>query len=76
VAAGKLKIKLPEDTSVDAEVDLGKIGSGDFQLAVRLNVNIPGLEEGVKRELAEAAHQICPYSRMTRGHVSVDLKVL
>jgi organic hydroperoxide reductase OsmC/OhrA len=41
-----------------------------------LNVNIPGLEEGVKRELAEAAHQICPYSRMTRGHVQVELKVL
>jgi organic hydroperoxide reductase OsmC/OhrA len=45
-------------------------------LAVRLNINFPGLEDGVKRELAEAAHQICPYSRMTRGHVSVDLKVL
>jgi organic hydroperoxide reductase OsmC/OhrA len=71
-----MKIKLPEDTSVDAEVDLGKTGGGDFQLAVRLNVNIPGLEEGVKRELAEAAHQICPYSRMTRGHVAVELKVV
>jgi Ohr subfamily peroxiredoxin len=76
VAAGKMKIKLPEDTSVDAEVDLGKTSGGDFQLAVRLNINFPGLEDGVKRELAEAAHQICPYSRMTRGHVSVDLKVL
>lgn len=76
VAAGKMKIKLPEDTSVDAEVDLGKTGSGDFQLAVRLNVNFPGLEEGVKRELADAAHQLCPYSRMIRGHVSVDLNVL
>lgn len=76
VAAGKMKIKLPEDTSVDAEVDLGKTGAGDFQLAVRLNVNFPGLEERVKRELAEAAHEMCPYSRMTRGHVSVDLKVL
>ena len=61
---------------MDAEVDLGKTSGGDFQLAVRLNVNFPGLEDGVKRELAEAAHQICPYSRMTRGHVSVDLNVL
>ncbi|MHC8365159.1 organic hydroperoxide resistance protein [Pseudomonas sp. ZT5P21] len=76
VAAGKMKIKLPEDTSVDAEVDLGKTKAGDFQLAVRLNVNIPGLEEGVKRELAEAAHQMCPYSRMTRGHVEVELKIV
>ena len=71
-----MKIKLPEDTSVDAEVDLGKTTGGDFQLAVRLSVNIPGLEAGVARELAEAAHQICPYSRMTRGHVEVELKVV
>ncbi|MHC8290407.1 organic hydroperoxide resistance protein [Pseudomonas sp. XS1P51] len=76
VAAGKLKVKLPEDTSVDAEVDLGKISDGNFQLAVRLNINLPGLEGDVKRQLAEAAHEICPYSRMTRGHVSVDLKVV
>ena len=76
VAAGTLKIKLPEDTSVDAEVDLGKTSGGDFQLAVRLNINLPGLEGDVKQQLAEAAHQICPYSRMTRGHVSVDLKVV
>jgi len=41
-----------------------------------LNVNIPRLEDGVKRELAEAAHRICPYSRMTRGHVSVEPKVV
>ena len=76
VAAGKLKVKLPEDTSVDAEVDLGKTSNGEFQLAVRLNVNIPGQEEGVKRELAETAHQLCPYSRMTRGHVAVELIVV
>lgn len=76
VAAGKMKIKLPEDTSVDAEVDLGKTADGNFQLAVRLNVNFPGLEDNVKRELAEAAHQICPYSRMTRDGVNVELKVL
>lgn len=76
VAAGKLKIKLPEDTSVDAEVDLGKTSAGDFQLAVRLNVNFPGLEESAKRELAEMAHQLCPYSRMTRDGVEVELKVV
>jgi osmotically inducible protein OsmC len=76
VAAGRLKVKLPEETSVDAEVDLGKTSGGDFQLVVRLNVNIPGLDGEVKRQLTEAAHQICPYSRMTRGHVDVVLTVV
>ena len=74
--AGQQKISLPADLAVDAEVDLGKTKAGEFQLAVRLTVNIPGLEDRVKRELADAAHEICPYSRMTRGHVAVELKVV
>ena len=77
VAAGKQKVKLPEDTSVEAEVDLGKVNGGvDFQLAVRLNVSIPGLDDAAKKQLVDAAHEICPYSRMTRGHVDVEVKVV
>jgi Ohr subfamily peroxiredoxin len=77
VAAGKLKVKLPEDTSVDAEVDLGKTNGGaDFQLAVRLNVSVPGLDQDVRQQLIDAAHQICPYSRMTRGDVEVEVKLV
>ena len=72
-AAAARKVRLPEDASVDAEVSLGKISTGEYQLAVKLNVNLPGLDEDLKRELVEAAHQTCPYSRMTRGHVDVEL---
>lgn len=74
-AALERKIRLPEDASVDADVALGKTGTGEYQLAVTLNVNLPGLDEGIKRELVEAAHQTCPYSRMTRGNVEVELAV-
>lgn len=72
-AAAARSVKLPEDTSVDAEVALGKISTGEYQLAVKLNVNLPGLDEDLKRELVETAHQTCPYSRMTRGNVVVEL---
>ena len=68
------KIRLPDDASVDAEVTLGKTADDDYQLAVKLNVNLPGLESDVKRELTEAAHQACPYSRITRGDVEVEVK--
>ena len=74
-AALERKIRLPEDASVDADVALGKTGTGEYQLAVTLNVNLPGLDEDLKRELVEAAHQTCPYSRMTRGNVEVELAV-
>ncbi|SFK92533.1 organic hydroperoxide resistance protein [Lysobacter sp. cf310] len=74
-AAAARKIKLPADASVDADVALGQIASGEYQLAVTLNVNLPGLDEDLKRELVAAAHQTCPYSRMTRGNVNVELAI-
>ena len=74
-AAAARKIKLPEDAAVDAEVALGKTAAGDYQLAVTLHVNLPGLDADLKRELVEAAHQTCPYSRMTRGNVDVALAI-
>lgn len=77
LAAGKLKVRLPDDASVDAEVTLGKTNGGaDFQLAVKLNIGLPGLDEETRRRLVEAAHQTCPYSRMTRGQVAVDLAIV
>ena len=74
-AAASRKVQLPAGTAVDAEVNLGTIAAGDYQLAVKLTVNLPGLDEGLKRELVEAAHRTCPYSRMTRGDVEVELAV-
>lgn len=75
VVAGKKKITLPSDTAVDAEVDLG-LSHGNFQLAARLNVSLPGLDQKTAQELVEAAHQTCPYSRATRGNIDVELNVV
>ena len=73
--AAPRKIKLSNESAVDADVTLLKTAEGDYQLAVVLNVSLPGLDEAQKRELVEAAHQTCPYSRMTRGNVSVELAI-
>ncbi|KWS05572.1 Organic hydroperoxide resistance protein [Lysobacter capsici AZ78] len=76
LAAGKLNVKLPADTAVDADVSLGKThGDADFQLAVTLNIHLPGLDPALRRQLVEAEHRTCPYSRMTRGYVEVDLAI-
>jgi lipoyl-dependent peroxiredoxin len=75
LAAAARKVRLPEDASVDAEVTLGKTTGDEYQLAVKLNVNLPGLDDDIKRQLVETAHQTCPYSRMTRGHVDVELAI-
>ncbi|WP_425989518.1 organic hydroperoxide resistance protein [Afipia sp. DC4300-2b1] len=74
-AAGGLKVKLPADLAVDAEVDLGKTGE-DFFLQARLNVSLPGLDREVARAVVDGAHQICPYSKLTRGNINVELNLV
>jgi Ohr subfamily peroxiredoxin len=64
----------PGDSTVSAEVGIGPEGEA-FGLVVTLIISIPGLEREQVRELAEAAHQVCPYSRATRGNISVELRV-
>jgi Ohr subfamily peroxiredoxin len=71
-AARERHIALPAATAVDAEVDLGTNADG-FLLQARLRVAIPGLDGSLARELIDAAHQICPYSKMTRNNINVDL---
>ena len=75
LVAGKKKITLPEDVAIDAEIDLG-LTHGNFALAARLNVSLPGIERQAAQELVEAAHQTCPYSRATRGNVDVVITVV
>lgn len=70
--AGQMKVPVPADVAVDAEVDLGPI-TGGYGIAVRLNVSLPGLERAQAQALVDAAHQVCPYSNATRGNVDVTL---
>lgn len=63
------------ETSVRAEVAIGKTPDGGFALAVQLHVNVPGVEKAVAQELVEKAHQVCPYSNATRGNIEVTLFV-
>lgn len=70
-AGQKLNVRLPADVAVDAEVSLGNTADGGFALAARLTVNLPGLEAEDKAKLVDEAHQICPYSKATRGNIEV-----
>jgi osmotically inducible protein OsmC len=53
-AARAMKVTLPAERSIDAEVDLGVTGEAYF-IQARLNVNLPGLERSVAEALVEAA---------------------
>ena len=75
LAAGKMKITLPADLAIDAEVDLGTT-EGAYLLQARLNVSLPGVEREVAQALVDAAHQTCPYSKATRGNIGVTINLI
>jgi Ohr subfamily peroxiredoxin len=64
----------PNALNVEATVQLHKEDSGFF-ISVTLNATIPGADQAQAEKLVEAAHQICPYSKATRGNVDVTLQV-
>ena len=66
-------VKLGEH-SLDSEVDLIKDDTS-FHVGVRLTLNAPDLDRETAEKLLHAAHEVCPYSKATRGNVDVVLKV-
>ncbi|MEU3059614.1 organic hydroperoxide resistance protein [Streptomyces subrutilus] len=63
------------EVSVTAEVSIGKDGPA-FGLAVVLRVELPDSLAGeTGARLVEQAHEVCPYSRATRGNISVELVI-
>ena len=72
----KKRIKLDGDVAIDAEVDLNLSEADGFSLTARLNVRIPGVERDVAQALIEEAHQICPYSKATRGNIDVSIRLV
>ncbi|QSX75916.1 organic hydroperoxide resistance protein [Lysobacter arenosi] len=75
IAASSRKIKLPADSAVDTEVDLGQNADG-YGLQARLNVSLPGIDAATARELVDTAHQTCPYSKATRGNIGVTINLV
>ena len=70
--AGKMKVTLPADLAIDAEVDLGPT-PGAYGIAARLNISLPGMDRAAAQALVDAAHQVCPYSNATRGNIDVAI---
>ena len=64
------------DSSVGSRVQILSNGQGGFQLAVHLEVALPGLEHALAQEIADSAHQVCPYSNATRGNIEVTVEVV
>jgi lipoyl-dependent peroxiredoxin len=65
------------ESSVTAHVAIGRNEEGSFELAVELNISVPGRDKTEIREFVKIAHEkVCPYSRATRGNIEVTVHVI
>jgi Ohr subfamily peroxiredoxin len=64
-----------EPSEITARVTLGLGDDKAFGLAVTLLGALPTLDPPQGEALLQAAHQVCPYSRATRGNVEVTLEL-
>lgn len=71
-AATERKVRLTS-TAITAEVTLHHGDDGEFGLAAVLNLELGGVDRETAAELGAAAHQICPYSKATRGNIPVTI---
>ena len=62
-------------SSVGARVSMLR-SDGGVDLAVHLEVVIPGMPHAQAQEFAGLAHRGCPYSKATRGNIEVTIDVV
>ncbi|MFJ7767445.1 organic hydroperoxide resistance protein [Streptomyces sp. NPDC097107] len=59
-------------STVTAKVGIGKNDDG-FGITVEISAEIPSVDAATAWSLVEKAHQVCPYSKATRGNITVTL---
>lgn len=64
------------DVEIDAETDLVTTEERGFNVAVRMDVRLPSIDDIEEAaEVVRNAHQVCPYSNATRGNIDVSFRV-
>lgn len=70
------KDNIQANSSIKAVVSLYSDGPADFYIGVDLYGHIDGLDSETTQHYLEAAHQVCPYSKATRGNIEVTLHTM
>ena len=66
------KVDLDDATAVTVRIGIGK-DETSFGLTGDIIGYLPGLDQSQADDLMKQAHQVCPYSKATRGNVDVEL---
>ena len=70
-------VAITPDSTVTAKVTLGaRDDGGGFEIAVAMDVRLPGVDRAKAEDIARKAHTVCPYSWSIRGNVDVKTTIL
>ncbi len=72
LVAKNADIKLDDATAVTVRIGIGK-DETSFGLTGEIIGYLPGLDQSQADDLMKQAHQVCPYSKATRGNVDIEL---
>ncbi|MFD2209816.1 organic hydroperoxide resistance protein [Virgibacillus halophilus] len=72
LVASKEKKKIDSTTTADISFLKDSEDNG-FKIAATLHIEISGVGQEEAEDLAQKAHQACPYSKATRGNIDVTL---
>jgi Ohr subfamily peroxiredoxin len=73
--AKAMKVRLPDETAIDAEVDL-VYAEGEYTLQARLNVTVPGVDREAAQAIVEGARKTCPYSKALHASIKTQYNLL
>jgi osmotically inducible protein OsmC len=68
--------RIPDTTTVTAQVGVGPSDERRFGLAITLRIQLPGVERAAAETLVAEAHEVCPYSNAVRGNIDVALEIV
>lgn len=75
LVARNQKVALPANNTVSVTIGIGK-DETSFGLNGVIKVSLPGMDKAQAEALVQAAHQVCPYSKATRGNMDVKLETV
>lgn len=68
--------KIPGASTVAATVTLYEKEPFDYLIGAEIEGHVEGLSKEETQKMLEKAHQVCPYSKATRGNIEVTLKAV
>ena len=75
IAARERGIALPADLNIETAVSLELADDGYF-ISVEFHIRLKDVDPKIAKTLVDQAHWICPFSKATRGNISVAMSVL